>query len=328
MLRRALFTFLLIWGCGSIALRDAGAQAAARVYRVAWLSVGAPGSAGPQADAFKQELNARGYIEGQNIVFEVRYAEGRIDRLPGLAAELVALKPDVIFAVTSNAAVAAKQAMATIPIVFTFVTDPVASGLVSSLAHPGGNITGVADFGIELAAKTLEMVRAVARKSTRVAVLMSDNPSHPAELKVMQEAASRAGMTLVPTMASAPQDLEKAFASIAKEDAGALIVLGGAPHASQRDRIAELAIKEKLPTIFKTRPYVDAGGLLSYGGNVRNLYALPAIYVDKILRGAKPGDFPVEQPTKFELVINLKTAKALGLTIPQSLLLRADDVIR
>jgi len=329
MLRQAVLAFFLglgFWSVGGV--HDAGAQAPPKAYRIGWLSVGAPGTGGVQTEAFKQKLNALGHLEGQNIVFDIRYAEGKIDRLPGLAAELVALKPDVIFALTTNAALAARQATATIPIVFTFVTDPVGSGIVSSLAHPGGNITGVADFGIELAAKAIEMVRAIAPKSPRAAVLMSNNPTHPPQLKVMQDAAKSAGITLVPTTAGSLEDLEKAFASLAKEDAGALIVLGGAPYASQREKIAELAIKNKIPTIFLTRPYVDAGGLMSYGGNVRQLYALPAIYVDKILKGAKPGDLPIEQPTKFELVINLKTAKALDLTIPQSLLLRADEVIR
>ena len=329
MLRQAVLAFFLVLGfCPIGGVHDAVAQTPAKVYRVAWLSVGSPASAGPQADALKRELGPLGYVEGQNLVFDFRYAEGKLERLPGLAAELVALKPDVIIASTTNGALAAKQATATIPIVIAFVSDPVGAGIFASLAHPGGNITGVTDFGIELAAKTVEMVRAVAPKVTRVAVLMSDNPSHPPQLKVMQDAARSAGVTLVPTMASAREDLEKAFASLAKEDAGALIVLGGAPHASQREKIAELAIKGGIPTIFLTRPYVDAGGLLSYGASIRHSYDVPAIYVDKIFKGVKPGDLPIEQPSKFELVINLKTAKALGLTIPQSLLLRADEVIR
>jgi putative ABC transport system substrate-binding protein len=329
MLRRAVLAFLLVLGfCPIGVVHDARAQAPAKVYRVGWLSVGTPASAGPQVDALKRELGPLGYVEGQNLVFDVRYAEGKLERLPGLAAELVALKPDVIIAPTTNGALAVKQATATIPIVITFVSDPVGSGIVSSLAQPGGNITGVTDFGIELAAKTVEMVRAVAPKVTRVAVLMSDNPTHPPQLKIIQDAARSAGLTVVSTMASAPEDLEKAFASLAKDNAGALIVLGGAPHASQREKIAELAIKGGIPTVFLTRPYVDAGGLLSYGASIRHSYDVPAIYVDKIFKGAKPGDLPIEQPTKFELVINMKTAKALGLTIPQSLLLRADELIR
>jgi putative ABC transport system substrate-binding protein len=305
----------------------AKAQAPVKIYRIGWLTV-TSATDGFLLDPFKKKLNALGYVEGQNLVFDFRYAEGKIARLPSLAAELVALKPDVIVATTTNGALAAKQATETIPIIFTYVSDPVGAGIVSSLAHPGGNITGVTDFGVELAAKTVEMIRAVAPKVSRAAVLTSDNPSHPAQLKVMQDAAKSAGFTLVPTVASTPEDLEKAFASLPQKNVGALIVLGGAPHASQREEIAALAIKHGIPTIFLNRPYVDAGGLLSYGASIQDSYSLPAIYVDKILKGTKPGDLPIGQPTKFELVINLKTAKALGLTIPQSLLLRADEVIQ
>jgi putative ABC transport system substrate-binding protein len=304
------------------------AQQPARVYRVGWLSPSNPASGAFLLDPFKRELNALGYVEGQNLVLDFRYAEGKIARLPGLAAELVALKPDVIVAHTTNGALAAKQATETVPIVMTFVSDPVGAGIVSSLAHPGGNVTGVTDFGVELSAKAVEMVRAVGAKANRAAVLMSDNPSHPAQLKVMQDAARSAGVTLVPTMAGTPEDLEKAFASMRQNNVGALIVLGGAPHASQREKIAALAINDGIATISLTRPYVDAGGLVSYGASVQDSYSLPAIYVDKILKGAKPGDLPIGQPTKFELVINMKTARALGLTLPQSLLLRADELIQ
>ena len=305
----------------------ADAQAPAKAYRVGWLSVVTPTTERFLFDPFKKELNDLGYVEGQNLVLDVRYTKGDIARLPALAVELVALKPDVIVANTTNAALAAKQATKTIPIVFTFVSDPVGAGIVSNLARPGGNITGVTDFGVELAAKTVEMIRAVAPQVSRAAVLTSENPSHPAQLKVMQDAAKSAGITLVPTMASTPDDLERAFASLPQKNVGALIVLGGAPHASQREEIAALAIKHGTPTIFLTRRYVDAGGLLSYGASIHDMYLVPSIYVDKILKGAKPGDLPIVQPTKFELVINLKTAKALGITIPQSLLLRADQVI-
>jgi putative ABC transport system substrate-binding protein len=305
----------------------ADAQAPAKAYRVGWLSVVTAISERYLFDPFKKELNALGYVEGQNLVLDVRYAEGEIARLPALALELVALKPDVIVASTTNAALAAKQATKTIPIVFTFVSDPIGAGIVSSLARPGGNITGVTDFGVELAAKTVEMIRAVAPQVSRAAVLTSENPSHPAQLKMIQDAANSAGITLVPTMASTPDDLVKAFASLPQKNVGALIVLGGAPHASQREEIAALAIKHGTPTIFLTRRYVDAGGLLSYGASIHDSYLVPSIYVDKILKGVKPGDLPIMQPTEFELVINLKTAKALGITIPQSLLLRADQVI-
>jgi putative ABC transport system substrate-binding protein len=320
-------TFVQCFAAIFVAPVVADAQAAAKAYRVGWLSVTTPTTDRFLFDPFKKELNALGYVEGQNLVLDLRYADGKIARLPVLAAELVALKPNVIVANTTNAALAAKQATETIPIVFTFVSDPVGAGIVSSLARPGGNITGVTDFGVELAAKTVEMIRTVTPQVNRAAVLISENPSHPAQLKVMQDAAKSAGLTLVPTMASKPDDLEQAFASLPQKNVGALIVLGGAPHASQREEIAALAIKHQTPTIFLNRPYVEAGGLLSYGASIQDSYILPAIYVDEILKGAKPGDLPIRQPTKFELVINLKTAKALGLAIPQSLLLRADQVI-
>jgi putative ABC transport system substrate-binding protein len=192
----------------------ADAQVPARTYRVGWLSVVIPPTERFLLDPFKKELNALGYIEGQNLVLDLRFAEGKIGRLPVLAAELVALKPNVIVANTTNGALAAKHATETIPIVFTFVSDPVGAGIVPSLARPGGNITGVTDFGVELAAKTVEMIRAIAPQVSRAAVLISENPSHPAQLKVMQDAAKSAGLTLVPAMASKPDDLEQAFASL------------------------------------------------------------------------------------------------------------------
>ena len=303
----------------------ADAQAPSKVYRVGWLSPVAADRF--LLEPFKKELNALGYVEGQNLVLDFRYAGGEVARLPGLAAELVALRPEVIIASTTDAVLAAKQATATIPIVMTFVSDPVGAGIVPSLAHPGGNVTGVTDFGVELAGKSVEMIRAVSPKVSRAAVLMSNNPSHPAQLKALQDAAKSADLTLVPIMATTPGDLGDAFASLSQKNVGALIVFGGAPHASQREEIAALAIKNRVPTIFLTRAYVVAGGLLSYGASIQDSYILPAIYVDKILKGAKPGDLPIAQPTKFELVINLKTAKALGLTIPQSLLVRANEVI-
>jgi putative ABC transport system substrate-binding protein len=305
----------------------ADAQAPVRIYRIGWLSADAPGSNRFVVDPFKKELNALGYVEGQNLIVEFRYGDGNTARLPGLAAELVALKPDVIIAGTTDAALAAKRATSTIPIVMTFVSDPVGAGIVSNLAHPGGNVTGMTDFGVDLAAKPVEMIRAVAPKVRRVGVLTSDNPSHPAQLKVLQDAASGADLTLVPIRAKTTEDLEMAFTSLSRENVGALIVLGGAPQSSQRGEIAAQGIKHRIPTIALTRPYVAAGALLSYGASIQDSYILPAIYVDKILKGAKPGDLPIAQPTNFEMVINLKTAKALGITIPQSLLLRADQVI-
>jgi putative ABC transport system substrate-binding protein len=222
------------------------------------------------------------------------------------------------------------HATATIPIVIVNVSDPVGSGLVASLARPGGNITGMAAVGPELAEKSAELMHALVPKATRIAVLMSDNPIHPAELKAIQNAATTIGLTVLPTMARSPEDFEEAFASMAKKDAQALIVLGGAPFSTpqQIGRIVELTARTKLPTLYPTRQFVDAGGLLSFQPNRWEKWRLTAGYVDKVLKGAKPVDLPVVQPTIYDLVINLKTAKALGLTVPQSVLLRADAVIQ
>jgi len=240
------------------------AEQPGKIYRVGWLGPGSATTTGIATGIFKKELHDLGYTEGQNVIFDVRYADGKIERLPSLAAELVALKPDAIVAVTTPATRAAKEATSTIPIIMTFVSDPDGSGFITSLAHPGGNVTGVADLGIDVAAKTIELVRTVVPKATRIAILMNDNPSHPSQLKEIQDAAMRIGLTVLPTMARSPEDLEQAFASLARENAGALIVLGGAPHTAQREKIAELALKSVVPTIFITRPYVEAGGLLSY----------------------------------------------------------------
>jgi putative ABC transport system substrate-binding protein len=278
----------------------------ARSYRIGWLG---PGPATSEAfDPFRRALRDLGYTEGQNVTFDLRL-ERRNERLPSLAAELVAGRPDVIVAVTTPAARAAKQATSTIPIVMTFVSDPVGTGLVSSLAHPGGNVTGVTDFGVDIAAKALELLRAVAPNASSVAVLMSGNPAHPAQFKEIQGAATPLGLIVLREMARALEDLEQAFASAKRNNVGAVIVLGGPPHSAQREQIAKLAVASALPTIFLNRFYVDAGGLLSYGPILAEMFTIPATLVDRILKGAKPEDLPVEQPTKFELVINLKTAK-------------------
>jgi len=263
-------------------------------------------------------------------VFDRRWAEGKIERFSSLATEIVALKPDAIVAETTAGAIAAQRATATIPIVMVGAADPVGSGLVASLARPGGNITGVANLETELHVKGVELLHAVVPKATRIAVLMSDNPAHPLQVETIQDAAKAFGLTVLPTMARSSEEFEEAFRSMAKQKAGALIQLGGAPFSStpaNRDKLVELAAKTKLPAMYRVRWFVDAGGLLSYGSNTAKTWSDAATYVDKILKGAKPADLPVEQPTKLELVINLKTAKALKLTIPQSVLLRADQVI-
>jgi putative ABC transport system substrate-binding protein len=221
------------------------------------------------------------------------------------------------------------HATETIPVVMVNVSDPVGSGLVASLARPGGNVTGGTDFGTELAVKAVDLVHAAVPKATRIAVLMSDNPVHPSQLKEIQDAAKRIGLTVLPTMARSSEDFEEAFTSMAKRSAGAFILLGGAPFSVERhrDKLLELAAKTKLPAVYPERWFVEGGGLFSYGPSSWYKWRLTATYVGKILKGAKPVDLPVQQPTEFELVINLKTAKALGLTIPPSLLLRADQVI-
>jgi ABC-type uncharacterized transport system substrate-binding protein len=305
------------------------AQQAAKVYRIGILSPNASESPVSKAahGELRKSLSDLGYVEGRNLVVDARWAEGKTERLPGLAAELAALKPDVIVANTTQATLAAKQAAAETPIVMLNVTDPVGLGLVASLARPGGNVTGLTDFGFELSSKSVELIREIVPKATRIAVLVSDNPVHPFQLREIQNAAKRFELTIVPAFAMTTDELEKAVA-FAKANAAALIVLGGGLQSGNREKISELAKKAKLPTVAYVRPYVDAGALASYGQEVLPQFRLAATYVDKILKGAKPADLPVEQPIKFELVINLHTAKALGLTIPQSLLLRASEVIQ
>ena len=271
-----------------------------------------------------------GYVEGQSLVIDVRWSNGNNERLAGLAAELAALNPAVIVAETTAAALAAKHVTATIPIVMVSVSDPVASGLIASLSHSGNNITGVSDFGIELTAKQLDLLHAVVPKAKRVAVLMSDNPVHPLQVKAIQDAAKGMGLTILPTMVRSYEDFEQAFASMAKKKAEALIPLGGAPFGTrrERDKIVELALKAGLPTFYTNRWPVSGGGLLSYGPSTAYKWKQAAQYVDKLLKGAKPDNLPVQQPTVFELVINLKTAKALALAIPASVRLLADEVIQ
>ena len=331
MLRKATLAFGLVLGLGVCVFYPsvaAEAQQLKRVNRVGILLSSSPSGSGGVPEIFKTEFRDLGYVEGQNLLIEFRWAEGKAERLPALAAELVALKPDVIVTFTTDGALAAKQATTTIPIVMLQVSDPVGSGLVASLAHPGGNITGITDYGVDLAGKYVELVHAVVPRAVRIGVLMSDSPIHPPTVTAIQNAAKSIGLTVLPTMDRSTEELEQAFATLTKENAGALIVLGGARQAAQRERIAALAAKFAMPTLFPTRVYVEKGGLMSYGPNLPNSFRLAARYVDRILKGASPGDMPVEQPPTFELVINLNTAKIIGVTIPQSLLIRADEVIQ
>ena len=284
-------------------------------------------SSANQREALITGLRELGYVEGKNMIIEDRWAEGKYERLPGLAAELVQMKVDVIVAAGSPAVQAAKQATTTIPIVMVRIGDPVGSGFVASLSRPGGNITGPSNITVEVASKYVELLRAAVPKLSRVTVLVNPaNPIHPGFLKSIQATAKANSVTISPIQASTASEIEAAFGAMKQERAGALIVLADPFFASQVRRIAEPAAQHRLPTMFWTRELVESGGLMSYGQNNAEHYYRAATYIDKILKGAKPGDLPVEQATKFELVINMKTAKALGLTM-QDLLFRADKVI-
>src|SRR5713101_2715957 len=309
----------------------ADAEQAAKVARIGYLTGSL--AAFPQLrEAFIQGLRDLGYVEGRNLVIEYRSPEGKPERLPALAAELVALKVDVIVAAGTPQPLAAKQATRTIPIVFAGASDPVASGLVTSLARPGGNVTGLSILAPELVGKCLEQLKQAVPGVSRVAVLWHPGgyPERTEKniLKGAEVAARALGVRPQFIEARGPDDFDRAFSDMTKARAGALTVLGSTMFGNERRRLVDLAAKNRLPAVYPWREFVDAGGLMAYGPNVADLYRRAATYVDKILKGAKPGDLPVEQPTKFELVINLKTAKALGLTIPQSLLLRADEVIQ
>jgi len=307
------------------------AQQAAGITRIGFLA-NSQTALGHLRDAFVQGLGDLGYVEGRNLVIEYRFAEGKLDQFPALAAELVALKVKVIVAPPTPAAEAAKQATKTIPIVFAGVGDPVGSGLVTSLARPGGNVTGLSALGPELVGKRLELLKQAVPGIDRVAVLRGGSTLGERVLKDMLEAADVAARALgvQPQFIEArgPDEFARAFSAMTSARAGALTVLPSNMFVRERRRLVDLAAKNRLPAVYTSREFVDAGGLMSYGAHQPDLFRRAATYVDKILKGAKPGDLPIEQPTKFELVINLKTAKDLGLTIPPSVLARADDLIQ
>ncbi len=309
----------------------ADAQQSARVPRIGWLSIASPTPAVSHLiEAFWQGLRELGYVEGQNIAVEYRFAEGRPERLSEFAAQLVALKVDIIVAPNPAATQAAKQATSTIPIVFMTVADPVGSGLVASLARPGANITGLtATASPVIYGKHLELLKEIVPKASRMAVLR--NPTNPDAAQMLREAggAARAlGVQLQVLDVRVPNELDSAFARMTRDRAGALLILADTMFFLHREQIAVLATKSRLPAISGAREFAEAGLLMAYGRSLPYDFRRAATYVDKILKGAKPADLPVEQPTKFELVINLKTAKALGLKIPQSVLVRADEVIQ
>ena len=322
-------TFLA--GTGAVLLAAplaAEAQQVAKISRIGYLATNRT----PHfQEAFRQGLRDLGYVEGRNLVIEDRNAEGKAERLPALAAELVALKVDVIVAASTPAALAAKQATRTLPIVFTAVADAVTSRLVTSLAQPSGNVTGLSVLAPELVGKCLELLTQAVPRVNRVAVLWQPGAvgerTEKDTLREAEVAARALGVRPQFVAAPGPVDIERAFSDMSRARASALTVLTSAMLFTERRRLVALAAKNRLPTVYPWREAVDAGGLMAYGPDLADLYRRVATYVDKILKGAKPADLPVEQPTKFELVINMKTAKALGLTIPQSLLGRADQVI-
>jgi putative tryptophan/tyrosine transport system substrate-binding protein len=323
---------MFLAGTGAMLLAaplPAPAQQGGKVWRIGYLDQGSATGNGPYFEAFRQGLRDLGWVEGKNITIDVRFAEGKTERLPALAAELVRLKADVIATSSTPAALAAKQATATIPIVIGFVADPVGSGVIRSLARPGGNITGWTHQGLELREKYLELLKEAVPDAIRFGVLWnSANPVHPLTMGTIEAAARRLKVELYPVGAQEPKELEGAFSALAAKRVEALVVFPDGMFIAQTSAIVGLAARRHLPAMYGVRGYAEAGGLMAYGTNLLGMFRLSASFVDKILKGAKPGNLPVEQPTKFELVINLKTAKALGLTIPPSLLARADEVIQ
>ncbi len=314
---------------GSLLAAPLGALAQQRgTPRIALLDASSMAAREAEWNAFRLGLRDLGYAEGQSIAIASRSADGRYERLPGLAAELVRLKPDLIVTAGTPAALAAKQATTTIPIVITGVGDPVPLKLVASLARPGGNITGLTNV-TELAGKRVGLLKEMVPKVSRVAILWDEaNPTADFNVKETEAAATAIGLTTRLFGVRDPSEFSRAFSAMLKEQVGALIIAPSPMFFGQRRRLADLAANNRLPTMVTLGEYTQAGGLMSYGPNYPDLFRRSATYVDKILKGAKPGDLPIEQPTKFELVINLKTAKALGVMIPASLLARADEVIQ
>jgi ABC-type uncharacterized transport system substrate-binding protein len=301
--------------------------AAGKVPRVGFLHRGSPGPS-QEIDAFQRGLRDLGYIEGQNITVEYRFARGQVERLPELAVELVRLNPDVIVAPYTPAALAAKRATSTIPIVFAVVADAVGAGLIANLSRPGGNITGLTSSGAELGGKRLELLKQVVPRASRVAVLY--NPADRSNVLVfqqLQQSAPSMGLILQPIEVRGPGEFEAAFHAMTRQRANALIAAAGVLTDGHKEQLVSHAAKRRIPSMWAHRHFVDSGGLMSYAVNFSDQLRQSVVYVDKILKGARPGDLPVEQPTRYELVINLKTARALGLTIPQSVLIQADQVL-
>jgi putative ABC transport system substrate-binding protein len=325
MIMRAAFAVALALGILAVPL-GAEAQPAGKVWRIGVLQPGLS-NPDPMLEALRVGLLEVGYTEGQNILVEARWAKGKLERLPDLAAELVRIKVDVIVTGGNQAVKAAKQATGTIPIIMV-TGDAVQAGVVSSLKQPGGNVTGLTVFSSELSAKRLQLLKEIVPRLARVAVLWnSANPETAFQVREAKRASHALGLDVQPVEVRDPDELEPAFQLAVKGRAGALFVVSDAAFSAYRVRIADLRAKAKLPAIYAFKEHVEAGGLVAYGQNLPDMYHRAAVFVDKVLKGARPADLPVEQATKFELVINLKTANALGLTIPQSLLQRADQII-
>jgi putative ABC transport system substrate-binding protein len=316
---------------GFLAVPLAAEAQPGKVYRLGYLAPGTPPRPDTRAGEgiLLESLRELGYIEGRNLELERRYAEGRIERLPGLAAELVRHRPDAIVAPSPVAIEAVRSATKTIPTVMIFAAaDPVELGMVASLARPGGNVTGVAlSAGTTLTSKRLELLKEVIPRAARIGLLTTEEPGARAQVKEAEQAAAQLRVKLVVVEARG-RDYERAFATLARERPDALCVAASVILNNDRIQIMELASRHRLPAIYQWREHVEAGGLMSFGSSLREIFQRVAIFVDRILKGANPGDLPVEQPTQFELAINLKTAKALGVTIPSSLLVRADHVIQ
>jgi putative ABC transport system substrate-binding protein len=324
MMKRAALTVVLALGLLATPLA-AEAQQAMKVYRIGVLG----NENNPPWDGFRRGLRDLGYVDGRNLSMEWRWSEGKPDRFPALAMELVALRPDVIVASGTQGVRAAMEATSAIPIVMTTSSYPEKIGLVKSLSRPGGNVTGLSNVGPELSGKKLELLKEIAPKVSRVAVLW--NPASTVESLALQEiftAAPAVGVEIQSVEVRSPDDFSAAFAAVSSSRVHAMLALGNPINFKGRQLIADFALRNRLPSIYDERLFVDAGGLMSYAPSFTDSFRRAATYVDKILKGAKPADLPVEQPTKFELVINARTAKILGLTIPQSVLLRADEIIQ
>jgi ABC-type uncharacterized transport system substrate-binding protein len=310
-------------------IHHAQAQQLTKVPRIGYLSGSSPSAIAARIELFRQGLRELGYVEGKNILIEWRFAEGKLDRLPELSAELVRVKVDIIVSAGPQVTRPAKEATSTIPIVMVFDNDPVGNGFVASLARPGGNITGLSNLAPELSGKQLELLKEIVPRLSRVAVLgNSTEPGYAQVSKEMELAAGALGVKLQYLDILGTKDIEIAFRAAGKGRAEAVLVLANPVATIHRTQLVEMAVKSRLPAIYYRSDFVEAGGLMSYGASIADLDRRAATYVDKIVKGAKPADLPVEQPTKFEFIINLKAAKQIGLTIPPNVLARADKVIR